>query len=145
MTGEQNTATIRRFITDVLNGDNPAALDELVAANYVDHALPPQMPPSRESMRRLLVMLRSVFPDIHYAVEDVIAANDKVVVRFTRRGTQRAEFMGIAPSGKMAQWTGMDIFRLADGKIVEHWNNFDQLGMLQRLGAELKLPEQQTI
>ena len=84
MTGEQNTATIRRFITDVLNGDNLAALDELVAANYVDHALPPQMPPSRESMRRLLVMLRSVFPDIHYAVEDVIAAVTDTLEAFRR-------------------------------------------------------------
>ena len=141
MTHNQNTAIVRRFIAEVLNGDNLPALDELVAADYVDHAIPPQMPPNRESMRQLLVMLRSVFPDIHYATEDVIAADDKVVVRFTRCGTQRGEFMAIAPSGHVVQWTGVDIFRIEDGKIVEHWNNFDQLGMLQQLGAELKIPQ----
>ncbi len=142
MSTERNAALVRRFVDEVLHGAEPNRVDELVAADYVDHALPPQMPAGLESMRQVLGMLRAVFPDLQYTIEDVIAADDKVVVRFTRRGTHAGPFMGLAATGRVAQWTGMDIFRLADGKIVEHWTNFDQLGMMQQLGAQLVLPGQ---
>ncbi len=65
----------------------------------------------------------------------MIAEGDKVVARQTFRGTHREEFLGIAPSGKQFSSTGIDIVRMVDGKIVEHWSSFDMLGMMQQLGA----------
>jgi predicted ester cyclase len=65
----------------------------------------------------------------------MIAEGDKVVTRFTMRGTHQGEFMGIAPTGRRVEMTGIDIIRFSDGKMVEHWGNTDDLGMMQQLGV----------
>jgi predicted ester cyclase len=77
---------------------------------------------------------RAAFPDIHVAVEDVIANGDKVVVRLTFSGTHTGPLMGMPPTGKFVTITGIAIDRIQNGKIVEHWVNRDDLGMLQQLG-----------
>ena len=74
-------------------------------------------------------------PDARYTVEDMIAEGDRVVSRFTMTGTQTGEMQGIPPTGKQCKVAGIDIFRVVDGKIVEHWDAVDQLGMLQQLGV----------
>ena len=144
MSIERNSAIVRCFADEVLNDNNLDALADLVAADYVDHALPPGMPVGVGSLRQVLGMLRSVFPDLHYRIEDLIAADDKVVVRFSRQGTHAGAFMGLQPTGRVACWTGIDIYRLAAGQIVEHWTNFDQMGMMQQLGAQLVMAGQNT-
>ncbi|MDP8951660.1 MAG: ester cyclase, partial [Actinomycetota bacterium] len=68
-------------------------------------------------------------------IEDLFAEGDKAVLRFTFRGTHQGEFMGNAPTGKRVTMAGIDIFRIADGKIVELWGQEDVLGMMQQLGA----------
>jgi steroid delta-isomerase-like uncharacterized protein len=89
-----------------------------------------------EDLKQFFVMLRSGFPDFQGIIEDLFAAEgDKVVLRFTFRGTHQGEFMGIAPTGKQVIMPGIDIFRIADGKLVELWNQEDMLGMMQQLGA----------
>ncbi len=118
-----------------LNSLNLDALDEFFDAEIIDHSLPPDWPHGIAALKQIMSTGYEVLPDLHYTIEDIIVADDKVVVRFTRRGTHRAEFMGVAPSGREVTWTGIDIFRIADGKIVEHWGNFDQLSMMQQLGA----------
>ena len=70
----------------------------------------------------------------HTTIEDQIAEDDKVVTRWTMRDTHEGEFRGIAPTGKQISITGIGIFRFSDGKVVESWDNFDQLGMMQQLG-----------
>jgi predicted ester cyclase len=70
-----------------------------------------------------------------FTIEDVIAEGDKVVARWTSRGTQRGEFFGIPPTNKQGTATGIDMLRIADGKFVEHWLVFDQFGLLQQLGV----------
>lgn len=73
--------------------------------------------------------------DVHFVVEDLIAEGDPVVARLTQSGTHHGIFLGIPPTGKRVRISGVEIFRNADGKIVEHWNNYDDLGLSQQLGA----------
>jgi predicted ester cyclase len=79
--------------------------------------------------------MMKAFPDYHVTIEDQIAVADKVVTRYTARGTQQGELMGISPTGKEGSVTGIDIDRVSGGKIVEHWSEADTLGMMQQLGA----------
>jgi hypothetical protein len=83
----------------------------------------------------LFSSLHAAFPDLHIDVEDMIAEGDKVVARVTASGTHQGEFMGIAPTGNRVEFSAIDIARIAEGKIVEHWSNSDQLGMMQQLGV----------
>lgn len=133
---EENKALSRRWFEDMLNQGKMEAADEIFADNYFDHD--PNNPfaaGGREGMKTFAAMYRSVFPDLHMKVEDVLAEGDKSLVRWTATGTQQGELMGIPPTGKSVSITGMDIFRISDGKIVESWTNYDLLGMLQQLGA----------
>ena len=77
----------------------------------------------------------AAFPDLHETVEDIFAEGDKVVTRFTMRGTHQGELMGIPPTGKQVTMTGMTIHRIVSGKIVEDWVVADFLGMMQQLGT----------
>ena len=78
---------------------------------------------------------RVAFPDFHHTVEDLVAEGDKVVPRLTLRGTHQGDFQGLPPTGKQVTFSGINVMRLEDGKIVEHWSIGDTLGMLQQLGA----------
>jgi predicted ester cyclase len=82
----------------------------------------------------------AAFPDWHVSVEDLIAEGDKVVVRAKGCGTHVGEFNGIAPTGKRVWVTWIAIYRVTNGKLAEHWQNIDDLGLMKQLGAELVLP-----
>lgn len=133
MSIKENKEIGRRAIEAINTGDF-ALLESLVEADGVDHAVPPGMPPTRDSAIQFLSMFRRAFPDLHYTVEDVIAEEDRVVQRSTARGTMEGEFLGMPATGKNATWSEMHIIRIKNGKIIEHWASVDQLGMLQQLG-----------
>ncbi|WIG61123.1 MAG: hypothetical protein OJF49_003871 [Ktedonobacterales bacterium] len=135
MSTEENKASIQRFCDEVFNRKNTAALDEFIAPDAVDHSAPPGAPGGIEGARQFADMLLTAFPDMRYTVEDLIAEGDKVVARLTTRGTHQGVFLGIPPTGKQVMTTGIEIYRMASGKIVEHWNNYDDLGLFQQLGA----------
>lgn len=80
------------------------------------------------------MMFRTAFPDLYYAVEDQIEEDGKVVSRFTARGTQRGPFMGLPPTGKQVVYAGIDISRVAGGRIVEAWVSGCRLKSITRLG-----------
>ena len=84
-------------------------------------------------------MLFNAFPDIHFTIDDMIAEGDKVVVRFTVRGTHQGDYLGVPPTGKQFAVNGIAIHRIVDGREVEVWDCVDILGMLQQLGAILPL------
>jgi steroid delta-isomerase-like uncharacterized protein len=130
----QNRAVVGRFVDEVVGGRNLAAVDELVAPECVYHG-PGMVVRGPGGLRDLIGMLRGAFPDWRETVEDVIAEGDRVAFRVTGSGTQSGPFMGVPPSGARATIMGIDLARLAGGRIVEHWANFDQLGMLQQIGA----------
>ena len=88
-------------------------------------------------------MIRSAFPDLRVTLEDDIAEGNKVVSRWRAQGTHQGELMGIAPTGNQMAITGITIDRIEEGKIVEEWENWDALGMMQQIGA-VPSPEQQT-
>jgi steroid delta-isomerase-like uncharacterized protein len=130
---EENKAIARRAV-EAINAGDFALLESLVTPDGVDHAVPPGMPPTRDSALQFLRMFRAAFPDLTYTLEDVIAEGDRVVQRTTARGTMRGDFLSMPATGKSATWAEVHIVRFKDGKIVEHWASVDQLGMLQQLG-----------
>lgn len=132
---EENKALVRRFIEDVFHKRNLAAIDEFVAADQVDHTLPPQLPPTTDGTKRAIGMFLTAFPDVQIAIDDMIAEGDRVAVRYTSSGTQRGSFGGMPPTGRKVRIPSYLIARVADGKIVEQWGMDDQLGMLQQLGV----------
>ena len=135
MSTEENKALVRRYTQEVFNAHNPDRTQEFVAGNVVSHNLPPGMPSGVEGIKQMTHMFVSAFPDLHLTIEDVIAEGDKVVERWTGTGTQQGAFAGIPPTGKRVTTTGIDIFRIANGKVVEHWSNSNDLGVFQQLGV----------
>ena len=131
---EMSRAVARRFIDEVINGGNLDAIDALVAAGYVYHG-PGTEVRGPDGIRGVLTMLRTAFPDWHETLEDLIAADGTVVFRVMGHGTHEGAFFGIPPTGTRVTMGGLDLVRVADGKLVAHWANFDQLGLMQQLGA----------
>lgn len=132
-----NADTSRQVLAEGFNQGRLDVIDEVAAEGYANHD------PSdggeyvgREAAKRQIEMYRKAFPDIHLSVEDVIEAGDKVVIRWTGRGTHLGELMGLAPTGARTTTTGITIDRYdADGKVAESWTNWDTLGLLRQLGA----------
>ena len=133
MSTEHNKANDRRFYEAWSQG-NLAALDEVCAQDYVLHD-PSMLIQGLESMKQFVSMYLAAFPDGHFTIEDQVAEGDKIVTRWTFRGTHKGELQGILPTGKQVVVTGISMDRVADGKAVEAWSNFDALGMLQQLGV----------
>ena len=135
MSTEDNKALVRRFYEEVFNQKNTTAIAEFIDPTFVDHSLPPGLPGGIEGARQYIGMYMTAFPDLHLTVEDMIAEGDKVVARFTGSGTQQGAYMNIPPTGKQMTATVIDMFRIAGSKFVEHWLEFDALGMMQQLGV----------
>lgn len=135
MTEQENKALNRRFVEEVINQGNIDAIDKLLDPGVVDHATPPGFPAGREGAKQFATMIRSAFPDVHLTIEDMIAEGDKVVVRSTWSGTHQGEFMDIPATGRRVTVSAIDISRVADGRMVEHWEQSDALGLMQQLGV----------
>jgi steroid delta-isomerase-like uncharacterized protein len=133
---EQNKILERRLIEEVWNRGNFAVVAELVASDYIGHSsTPADETHGREGYKQFHATLRKAFPDIHFTIEDQIVEGDKVVTRWTARGTHQGEFQGIPPTGKHGAITGISIDRIANDKVVECWTSTDDLGLLQQLGV----------
>ena len=137
MSAQENKATFRRYVEEGWANGNVVVADEVFADRYIAHQ-PDGSEEERtpEDVKQFLRQYREAFPDLEITIEEQIAEGDKVVTRWASRGTHRGEFRGIAPTGNEVRLTGIGIFRFSEeGKVVESWDNFDQLGMLQQLGA----------
>ena len=133
MSAETNKQVARRFYDDVLNGRNVDALEELAVPDYNEHDMLPGQGTGLAGLRdRVNMFITGIDP--HFTIEDVVAEGDKVVVRWTNSGTHSGDFLGIPPTGKSFNIAGIDIYRLEEGKLAEHWHVVDQLTMLQQLG-----------
>ena len=135
MSLEENKAIELRFFEEVVNKGNLAVIDEIVAANFVQPDATPGTTPDREGLKQFFAMAHSAFPDFHSTLEDMFAEGDKVVQRFTARGTHKGEWMGIASTGKQMTASGIAIHRITGGKIVEGWTSMDMLGVMVQLGV----------
>jgi len=136
-----NKAIVRRFVDEVQSAGNIDAIDELCSPEFVNHSAPPGVPSNREGVKQVTAMFRQAFPDSYFTVEDMVAEGDKVATRKTFHGTHQGEFMGIPPTGQQVSIGLIDIVRIVDGKVVEHWSMGDNLGMMQQLGV-IPTPEQ---
>jgi steroid delta-isomerase-like uncharacterized protein len=134
---DQNKVAARRMIEEVWNQANLGLIDDLVAPNATFHD--PSVPNGKftgpAGMKQFVQIYRGAFPDVRLTINDQIAEGDKVVTRWTATGTHKGELMGIAPTGKHATTTGVNIERYEGGKVVEGWSNYDMLGLLQQLGV----------
>jgi steroid delta-isomerase-like uncharacterized protein len=131
MSTEENKALVRRIYGE-LNKQNLAIIDEGNAADFVCHV--PGID-SREGLKQLFTSNFAAFPDQQNTIEDLIADGDKVVVRYTVRGTHQGEFLGIPPTGKQFTFTEIDIHRIVNGKIQETWSESSIHEALQQLGV----------
>lgn len=135
MNTNQLKSAAQRFIEQGFNQKNPNALEEYFSAKLVDHALPPMLPQGREGRKMFYGAFLTAFPDIHVHIDDLLAEGDKIVTRWSAHGTHRGELMGIPATGKSVTITGVAIDRFENGQSVEHWEVFDQMGLMQQLGV----------
>lgn len=133
---EANKALFRRFIDEVWNRRNLAVIDELFASNYTRHASSsdPDFGTGPDSVRKLVQFYSQAFPDTRFTIDDLVAEGDKVVLRWTARGTHQGALEGAPPSNKRVTVTGTTTARVANGKIAEEWENWDALGMMEQIG-----------
>jgi predicted ester cyclase len=133
MSTEANKALVRRYRA-IHNTNKLDALDEIVAKDIVSHNKLPGLPPGLEGGKMAHFAFLESFPDIQTTTDDLIAEGDKVVERYTARGTNKGSFMGAPPTGKKIEVGSMSIYRIADGKIVEHWGENDSTALMMQLG-----------
>ena len=124
MSAEANKTLVRREQEELWNhsGDLDAA-EELFASGQV------------EAAKQEAADFRRGFPDVISTVEDLIAEGDKVVARWRSRATHQGDYMGIPPTGKEVEFTGISVYRIEEGKIAESWTVEDQLGLIRQIGA----------
>ena len=133
---KQNLSTIKQIFEDFVNQGNEVVFDELVDANLIENEeMPPGFEPNREGVKQMFRMFRSAFPDLHFQVNEIFAADDKVVAQITVTGTHQGEFMNMPPTGNKISYKVIDIFRLANRKVMEHWGIGDNATMMQQLGV----------
>ncbi len=135
MSTEANKTTFRRLVDELINNKNYDVIDELFAPDFVEHEEIPGIELGREGLRQAFQMFHIAFPDLQVAIQDILADGDKVVAREQWTGTHQGEFMGIPATGKQVAFNVVDIIRLAEGRLVEHWAVTDMLTLLTQLGA----------
>ena len=138
MSAEENKELIRRFFKilqqEVWPSGNVQPAAALLAPDWVYHD--PSTPlRGHEGFQQLITMYRTAFPDGQFTIEDLVAEGDKVLTRFTARGTHTGELLGIPPSGKAVEFSVLSLVRIEAGKIAEEWERFDTANMLQQIGA----------
>ena len=132
---EQNKAAARRWTEELWGRGNLAVADEIIASDYVRHD-PGDPFPARgpEDVKRIVTMLRTMLPDFRIELEAMVAEGDIVVSRYTATATDTVGYMGMPPTGKVIRTPAIQMFRFANGKIVESWAARDDLGTLKQLG-----------
>jgi steroid delta-isomerase-like uncharacterized protein len=137
MSAESNKAQSRRFFEEVFTKGKMDAITEIFAANHVNHGpgTLQDLPDGPEGVRQVVSFYRKAFPDTQFTIDEQVAEGDRVVTRWTVHGTQKGEMPGIPVTGRPATVTGVTVDRFVNGKIVESWGIFDQMGMLQQLGV----------
>ncbi len=132
----QNKAIVKRFVEEYQGENDLDVLYEVVSADLVNRTpMFPNAPGGPIEVKTIFDMFRAAFADFAVEIIDQVAEDDKVVTYKAFSGVHRGDFMGIAPTGRPVRFTVIDIIRLRDGQVVEHWGMVDQLGLLQQLGA----------
>ena len=137
---QANRDVVRGLVEECINPYRPDLLDRFVDERIRAHPGTPGTAPATEGLdqlREAVHRIRGVFPDLHIEVEQLVAEEDLVAARWTATGTHSGDLAGIAPTGTAVRWSGTDVYRLAEGKIVEWWRNDDFVWLLHQLGRDL--------
>lgn len=134
MSAAQNKLLAQRILEEVFSQGIANSIDELFAPGVVVHD-PDKELRGLAQVKQGLTRLRAAFPDLAYTAEDMIAEDDKVVIRFRGRGTHQGEFRGIPPTGKGMTYVGIMVLRFVDGRVLDYWAVSDALGIFQQLGV----------
>jgi steroid delta-isomerase-like uncharacterized protein len=138
MSVQENKALVERFYDEVWNKGNVDFAYEVFADNYVRHDLRPGNPvPGPAGQKQIAADFRAAFPDLKHHTDLMIGEDDLVVARWTMEGTHLGPWGGILATGNPARFSGVNIFRIVDGKVVEIWNHRDDLGLMQQVGAPI--------
>jgi predicted ester cyclase len=140
---EANKATVRRLIEEVQNRHDLARIDAFFAPNFINHLEAPDLSSELNAAERAKSVFRQLFtafPDLHVTIHDQVAEGDRVVTHKSFHGTHQGPFMGVAPTGRQIEFAVIDILRLENDKVVEHWAVQDRLALMQQLGM-LPVPE----
>lgn len=132
MTTDENKALVRRFITEIFERGRLEAVDELCAEDFIGHTWGNA---DRAGLKQAMARVATGLADAHFQVEDMIAEGDRVAVRVTATARQVGEFMGLPASGHSYTIGEIHIFRFRDGKVTEHWHEFDRTGLMRQLGG----------
>jgi steroid delta-isomerase-like uncharacterized protein len=136
MTAEENKAIVYRFVNEGLNRRDPGLIDEVYSVDYVGHDPDRPQPRRIDDLKQSIITdLGQAFPDYYYTVESLTAEDDMVIWHWIFCATHQGELMGIPATGKAVTFGGVNIFRMANCKIVEDWVFRDSLGLLRQLGA----------
>lgn len=131
-----NAAVVRRYKTEILNSRDLEALGEVAAVDYLDHAAFPGQPPGLEGLRQRASHLFRAF-DPRWTIDDVVAGRDMVVLRWHLTGRHLGEYLGMPATGRRCVIRGIDMYRVRDGRMCEHWNVVDNLGFARQVGLVL--------
>jgi steroid delta-isomerase-like uncharacterized protein len=135
MPESENKAVVQRFIDEVLNQGKLETADEIVAEDFVELDPLPGQRQGRGGLKEIVALLRTAFPDMHWSVDETIAAGEKVVTRFTWTGTHKGDFLGIPATGRPVSVKGVVIDRIVGGKMTDSRILMDNFGMMQQLGV----------
>lgn len=131
---ERNKAVIRRFVEEVQNKQDWDAYDELNAPDFVNLSAPPGAPTDRETGMAVLQAFAAAYPDAVFTVDEMYAEGDAVITKKTFTGTNEGDFMGVPATGRRVSLQYVDIMRVRDDRIIDHWNVLDQLSWMIQLG-----------
>jgi steroid delta-isomerase-like uncharacterized protein len=138
MTTQANRELVLRFYEEVWNQGNVGVAHEVFAPDYVRHDLRPSAAlPGPEGQAKIAADFRIAFPDLRMTVDLIVAEDDLVAARWTAAGTHSGPWAEVAPTGAEVTFSGMNVFRVREGKVVELWNHRDDLGLMEQLGARV--------
>ena len=131
---QANIALVRKFFEVGPSKGDLAASDALLHPAFSLHTPLPTPGPGIAAMNNVITTCRAAFHGLHVTIDDMMADGEMVTARFTARGTHNGGFMGLSPTGKAITLTGIEIFRIEDGKIAELWGEANLMGLMQQLG-----------
>ena len=131
---ESDVVMLLGLVEHGFNTGDLDALDDVLAPDVVVHS-PLPVPPGAEGLKATFAEIRKGFPDAHATIDDLVYEGDRIYRRWTVRGTHNGEFAGIPPTGRRIEISGVDVERFHEGRIVEHWNFFDRLLLMEQLGV----------